>query len=147
MTRGRAVLLATLLVALTATAAANAVRPTSETRLSGHVRGDSESVVRLSVAYSKDFDPKVAKRFRFKKINATCNGEAQRISIKLTGRVPFDEDGAFKRTFSGSGKDKVKIEGAFNNRGTRVIGVVSAPQITVDGIGVCKVAPSGFKVS
>ncbi len=101
---------------MTATAAANAVSP-RQTRLSGHVRGDSESVVRLSVAYSKDFDPKVAKLVPLQEDQRDLQRRAQRISIKLTGRVPFDKDGAFKRTFSGSGKDKVKIEGAFNNRG------------------------------
>ncbi|MFN8151004.1 MAG: hypothetical protein U0R24_07750 [Solirubrobacterales bacterium] len=145
MTRGRGVLIATVLVALAAAGTATAVRPTSEARLSGHVRGDDESIVRLTVAYDKNFDAKVAKRFRFKKINATCDGAAQRISIKLSGRVPF-EDGAFARTFSGSGGDKVKIEGAFNNGG-RLIGLVRAPQITIDGLGACKVAPSEFKVS
>lgn len=143
MTRVRGVVLATLMVALVAAATA-AAAGTSE-RLSGHIKGDSDSIVRLSVANDSDGAPKVVKRFRFKKINATCDGAAQRITIRLFGRVPLEKDGTFVRRFGDSANGFVKVEGGLNRRGG-VAGVIRSPGIAIVGLGVCKVAPSGFVV-
>ena len=145
MTRGRGVMLATLMVALVAAATA-AAAGTSQ-RLSGHIQGDPDSIARLSVATDSDGAPKVVKRFRFKKVNATCDGVAQRISIKLSGRVPLNDDRTFKRSFGDSATGFAKVEGRVRRDGARVAGVLRAPAIAIVGLGVCKVAPSGFVVS
>ena len=143
MTRGRAVVLTTLAVALVAAATATAAG-TSQ-RLSGHIRGDSESVVRITVANDNDGNPKVLKQFRFKKVNATCDGVAQRITVRLYGRVPFEKDGTFERRFGDSANGFVKVEGGLNRR-DGVAGIVRSPGLAIAGLGLCKVAPSGFKV-
>jgi len=145
MKRGRAVILATLMVALVA--AATAVAAGSSQRLSGQIQGDGDSIVRLSVGSDSDGAPKLVKRFRFKKVNAVCDGVEQRISIKLTGRVPLEADRTFKRSFGDSASGIAKVEGRVRRDGARVVGVVRAPSIAIAGLGVCEVAPSGFVVS
>ena len=145
MTRGRVVVLATALVALVATSAALAAGPGVSTRLSGHVQGDDDSIVRLSVVTNDDV-VKTVKRFRFKKILATCHGVAQRISIKTTGRFPVEQDGTFKRAFGGGGFGIAKVEGTVSRDGSRVVGVFRANGIPIAGLGRCDVAPSGFAV-
>lgn len=145
MTRGRGVMVATLMVALVAAATA-AAAGTSQ-RLSGHIQGDGDSIVRLKVATDNDGAPKVVKGFRFKKVNAVCNGEAQRISIKLFGRAPLNEDRTFKRSFGDSTNGVATVEGRVRRDGARVVGSVRAPAVSVVGIGVCKVPAQGFVVS
>jgi hypothetical protein len=146
MTRGRVVVLATALVAMVAASVAMAAGNDSSTRLSGHVSGDSESIVRLSVV-TKDGEPHNATRIRFKKILATCDGVEQRISVKLTGRIPFEKDGTFRRVFGDGSNGFVKVEGQVKRNGGRVVGIVRSRAVAVLGVGVCEIAPSGFKVN
>ncbi len=144
MRRGRVVVMATALVALVAATGALAA-PTSSVRLSGHATGDDESIVRLSVT-SNDVMAKSVKRFRFKKVVATCDGVVQRISLKTTGRVPVDPDErTFKRSFTDSIGGLVRVEGRVSRNGLRVVGAFNAKSIVVDGLGTtCKVATQGF---
>lgn len=147
MTRGRGVMLATAFVALIGASAALAAGPSVSVRLSGGVPGDSEALVRVS-AVQKDGETTVVKRFRFKKVLATCEGssEPQRISVKLTGRIPVT-DRQYKRTFSGGANGTVKVEGRVSRTGQRTVGVVRSPAIAVVGVGVCKVPPTAFRAS
>ncbi len=145
MTRGRAVIFSTALVALVGASAALAAGSSESIRLSGGVPGDSDSIVRVSTV-QKDGETTVVKRFRFKKVLATCDGssEPQRISVKLTGRIPVT-DREYKRTFDGGANGTVKVEGRVSRTGERTVGVVRSPAIAVVGVGVCKVPPTAFR--
>lgn len=144
MTRGRVCALATALVALVAATAAMAAGPGPSVRLSGHVQGDKDSIVRLSIV-SDDGQAKTAAHFRFKKILATCDGVEQRISLKLTGRIPVEKN-SFKRSFGDRASGFVKVKGTVKRSGTRVVGTVRSSAVPVLGVGACNVDPVGFTV-
>ena len=146
MTRGRAVIAATTLVALVATSAALAA-PTTNVRYFGGVPGDSEAKVRLTTAQTEDGDTKVVKRFRFKKVTGVCDGVVQRITLKTTGRVPVDaETRFFKRAFGSKTGPLVRVEGTVSKTGQRIVGAFNAKRIVIDGLGTCKVPTQAFKV-
>ena len=145
MRRGRTAMVATALVALTGASAALAAGSSESLRLSGHVPGDKETVVRVSTV-QKDGLTALVKRFRFKKVLTTCEGadEPERITIRLTGRIPV-VDREYERTFNGGANGTVEGSGRVSRDGARTVGVVRAPAIAVTGIGVCKVAPTEFR--
>ena len=145
MNRARAVGVAAALIALAAATAATAAAPTS-VRLSGHVAGDKETTVRVSAVPNRDGATKVLKRFRFKKVLANCDGssEPQRITIKLTGRIPVADDRTYKRSFDGGTSGLVKVSGQVSRNGARTVGVVRSPAIEVSGVGVCKLPATSF---
>lgn len=144
MNRARAVGIAAALIALAATTAATAAAPS--VRLSGHAAGDKETTVRVSAVPDRDGATKVLKRFRFKKVLAKCDGssEPQRITIKLTGRIPVAADRTYKRTFDGGASGIVKVSGQISRNGARTAGVVRSPAIEVSGAGVCKLPATSF---
>ena len=145
MTRGRVLIAATTLVALVAASAAVAA-PLGDVRMSGKVPGDDEAIVRLTTVVDSDGNTKTVKRFRFKKVAAICDGEAQRITLKTSGRVPVDiEERTFQRAFSG-GVGRVRVEGTVSRTGTRVVGAFNAQRIAIEGLGTCTVGTQAFKV-
>lgn len=144
MNRGRGVVVVTILAFIVGASAALAAGASESVRLTGHVPGDKEAVVRVSTV-QVDGATKLVKRFRFKKVLATCEGasEPQRITVRLTGRIPVvDRD--YRRTFEGGADGVVKVEGRVSRSGERTVGVVRSPAIAVVGIGVCKLPPTGF---
>lgn len=142
MTRGRVIGLMAALVALAAATAATAAAPTS-VRLSGHAAGDNDSIVRVSTVPNRDGETKVVKRFRFKKVLADCDGTEQRISLRLTGRIPVT-DRLYKRSFGDDATGIVKVSGRVSRDGNRTSGVVRSSAVAIDGLGFCTLPPTGF---
>ena len=147
MRPGVATMMTAALVALAGASLALAAGSSVSVRLTGLVPGDGETVVRVT-AVEQDGATKLVKRFRFKKVLATCEGadEPQRITVRLTGRIPV-VDREYERTFNGGASGKVRISGRVSRDGQRTVGVVRSPAIAVAGVGVCELPPTAFRAS
>lgn len=145
MTRARVVPVVTALIALVMASAAPAAGGGRTTKLSGHVPGDKQSVVRLTVVRSGG-ETQLVKRFRFKKVLANCNGADQRITLDLTGRIPV-KDRNYRRAYGDDTSGIVKVSGRVGRNGRRTVGLVRSRAVSVVGIGVCKLPPTSFTAS